>query len=54
MRLALRVVFGATGEVVHSTINLNSNACAPNGEVDCVTTNVVLAHNVDAFVAQAP
>lgn len=53
MRLALCVVFGATGKVVHGAVNLNRYACPPNSEVDRVTTDVVLAHNVDAFVSQA-
>jgi len=50
--LTLRVIFGAAGKLVHRAVNLDGNTRAANGEVDRVTANVVLAHDVDAFVTQ--
>ena len=52
--LALRVVFGAAGKIMDGAIYLDRNTGAPNGEIDRIAANVVLTHDVNAFLAQEP
>lgn len=51
--MTLRIVLRATWEIVHGAVDLNRHPRAPNSEVDRVAADVVLAHNVNALVAQA-
>ncbi len=51
MLLTHRIVFSTAFHVVDAAVDLNRNACAANGEVHCVSSDLMLAHDMYAFVS---
>lgn len=52
MRLSFGVIVGATGQIMHAAVNLDSNARFAHGEVYGVPADLVLPHDVNAFATQ--
>lgn len=52
MRLPFGVVFGALGKIMHASIYLDCDTRPSDGEVHLVSSDFMLTHDANAFVAQ--
>lgn len=50
--MSFGVVLWSPWKIMHAAVYFNRDTGFANGEIHCVPANLMLAHNVDAMLAQ--